>query len=324
MCDVSDCEGLGVKSLEWVIFRLQEFAPWKEGSPEGGRIKRLGELAIVYRLLRRVDADPRNRISALASALPEIHAFILDQCEAIEYKELVRKRLKEGFFLLIPYLILRSFGCRIGYHEDSLRRMVRLGFPGSVERVPHRAMETQYCMWISGLREEEPPWPSLYGATFLKQVRSLIHLDRDDAYAITHTLMYLTDFGGLAASLDVTEIERVEQVLKCLLIHHARVADWDLTGELLLGLGFLARTSSAIYQAAEAGFLRFAWQSDGSLLPHTPDRCGEGAAASNVTRDDSGEKSEREIFDHRYHTTLVGLMHCAAAHLHSRSQVKCD
>jgi len=312
MHDLPDYEDLGAKSLEWVIDRLQEFAPWKEGSPEGDRIKTLGELAIVYRLLRRVAADKRNRIAALASTLPEIHAFLLEQCEAVEYRELVRKRLKEGFFILTPYLILRSFGCRISYHEDSLRRMARLGFPGAVERVPHRAMETKYCLWISGLHEEEPAWLSLYDATFLKQVRSLIYIDREDVYAITHTLMYLTDFGGLVASIDAGEIERVSEILKCLLIHHARTRDWDITGELLLGLGFLARTSSATYRAAETAFLRFAWQSDGSLLPHTPSACGAKG----------GEESEREIFDHRYHTTLVGLMHCVAAHLHSKPQVK--
>ena len=62
---------------------------------------------------------------------------------------------------------------------------------------------------------------------------SYVRLDDEAAYAITHTLFYLTDFGGRGAALSHRQRERAVDLVEVLLLHYWRTGRWDLVGELL-------------------------------------------------------------------------------------------
>jgi hypothetical protein len=128
-----------------------------------------------------------------------------------------------------------------------------------------------------------------------------LNLDDEAAYAITHALFYLTDFGVRPAPLKAVEMNRVVDLVEGLLLHYWRTGNWDLVGELLVNLNCIDlncfdRCCSDIYAGA-AGAYDAAWRADGALSPRR----------SNV----GGASGDEETFGTCYHPTLVAVLYCA-------------
>jgi hypothetical protein len=267
-------------SLEWLNNNIDRFSPREGGELSEAGIKALAELAIAYAWLE----DCRSRASPLAGLSPLQKSF-----------ELWRA------------LALRPSGHRSAYHEDTLRLLRRWRYPAVTETVPYRVLDRQYFLWKFGSLKREPNWRKLYQTTTLARTRCIAHLNREDAYSVTHTLFYLTDFGNRPLPLDDYEKTRIKEIVEALLIHYWRTSYWDLVGELLINLECLKMTNSVCYRGASNAFQR-AWLEDGAVPPHPIE---SEADSDDPKSNDKGPAAAVASFWRHYHTTLVGALYCA-------------
>ena len=260
-------------SLRWLNSELHGFSLPDTAKPSGASVKALSELAIAYAWL----VQCRNRLSPLANcaaletSLELWRRFIIGECQKRTYAESARRYPAQAFNLLVCYLALRSSGYRSTYHEQTLRLVHRWGYPAITETVPYRVLNNQYFLWKSGLTRHEPSWQTLYKRTILARAHCIAYLDRDDAYSITHTLFYLTDFGNRPLPLPDSDRIRIKEIVEALLIHYWRTSDWDLVGELLINLECLNMGKSVCYTGSANAFQR-AWLKNGAVPPHPIER----------------------------------------------------
>jgi len=288
-------------SLDWLSANLDRFSPIGVEQP-GPKLKALSELAILYDRLRAVTAPRLRERLLLSDVLRRWRQFLVKQCEHRSYAELGRRLPAYAVPLLLPYMVLRPTGYTSPFHEETVRTTISKGFLFFEELLPYRQLDRSYFLWKAGLLPAEPDWPDLYAKTTLATAPDVLHLDRDAAYAITHTLFYLTDWGRRAPTFAAPEIERVTSILDCLAIHYWRLQHWDLLGELLANRMAVQPRKSHLIAAATSAFLK-AWRPEGCIP-------GEGVLIPGL---DSASAAERDeiIFRECYHATLVGVLVCA-------------
>jgi hypothetical protein len=289
--------------IEWLSRNLHQFSPFEKSDPTP-RIQPFAELAILYERLRSVPSGALAKRLELPRHLRRWRRFLLDHCEDRAYAELARRIPSNTYALLLPYLNLRATGHRLPFHEETLRRAQARGLLFSAEMVPHRVLDREYFLWKSGLANCEPDWLKFYATTGLAMAPDALHVDKEAAYSITHTLFYLSDLGRRPPPFDAAEAERVTRILDCLMVHYWRLRHWDLLGELLANRVSMPAPESRLAMGASAAFLN-AWRSDGCIP-------GEGHEIEGL---DKSPPSERQsvIFRGCYHTTLVGVIYCVSA-----------
>jgi hypothetical protein len=291
-------------SLEWLTNNLNRFSPWQDNLLSDAGIKAFAEFTTLYAYLEE------SRTGSLAESLPlsenllTWRSFILRHCENPAYAEMARKRPPQALHLLLPYLALRATGYRSPFHEETLKRLKRWGFPRASEVVPYRLLERQHLLWKSKYLHREPNWYRLYRNTILGRRCSLVYLDQEAAYSITHTLFYLTDFGNRPLLLKAVEVKYITEVVECLLVHYWRLGHWDLVGELLINLNCLGTHESPFYAGASRAFQN-AWRNDGAV-PAERDSVKKLQSRTELEKDDL-------IFRACYHTTLVGVIYGSTA-----------
>lgn len=302
-------------SLRWLNSEIHGFSLPDTAKPSGASVKALSELAIAYAWL----VQCRNRLSPLANcatlerSLELWRRFIIGECQKRPYAEAARRYPAQAFNLLVSYLALRSSGYRSTYHEETLRLVRRWGYPAVTETVPYRVLNNQYFLWKSGLTRREPSWQTLYKRTILARAHCIVYLDRDDAYSITHTLFYLTDFGNRPLPLPDSEQTRINEIIEALLVHYWRTSYWDLVGELLINLECLNMGKSVCYTGSANAFQQ-AWLKNGAVPPHPVESKPDHVDPTNNEKGADEDKSADErtkFFWRHYHTTLVGVLYCA-------------
>lgn len=287
-----------IAHLNWFARNLAEIKPCVDGEFDFSGTKALVEFTLVHACLDDWRRRIGTRYGIFVRHAAEWQGFITEAIEDKVYAEAARKNPPHAGFLLMPYLILRQGGYRSSYHEGTLRLVEKWGYPRTREVTPYRLLERELFSWKAGCRASEPDWHGLYLSTTLAAPGSLAFLDRDGAYSITHTVLYMCDFGARRAPLDHSEREAAIRVVECSLLHYWRIGNWDLVGELLASLDCLDSPASVIQQGAAAAF--HAAAIDGAV---PADRAAaeqihrEGAAMSSATR-----------FSLCYHTTLVSIL----------------
>jgi hypothetical protein len=301
-------------SLRWLNSELHGFSLPDTAKPSGASVKALSELAIAYAWLlqSRNKISPLANCAALQTSLELWRRFIIGECQKRPYAEAARRYPAQAFYLL-PYLALRSSGYRSTYYEETLRLVHRWGYPAVTEMVPYRVLDCQYFHWKSGSTKREPSWEPLYKRTTLARAHCIAYLDRDDAYSITHTLFYLTDFGNRRLLLPDSERIRIKEVVEALLVHYWRTSDWDLVGELLINIECLNMGKSVCYTGSSNAFQR-AWLENGAVPPHPIEREPNHVDPTNNDKGADEDKAAGEatkFFWRHYHTPLVGVLCCA-------------
>jgi hypothetical protein len=104
------------------------------------------------------------------------------------------------------------------------------------ERVPHRELEQDWLAWLMG---GPAPLQETMCRTALVKGTDLITGSRDDVYALTHSLLYATDFGNLKPRFPQTDDGDVIATARSALAGALDDDDFDLAGELLLTWPFL-------------------------------------------------------------------------------------
>jgi hypothetical protein len=283
-------------SLDWVTANLPRFAPDLDRL---GTLSAFGELAILYAYAEASRGLLADHLP-LERHLPAWRQLIMSQCQAQVYVESAWRQLSIAHAIVLPYLMLRSTGYRFSVYERLLRRMQWWGYPAGSEAVPYRVLDREFFFWKAGYVRGEPNWYRRYRDTTVGKRCSPVYLDLESAYAVTHTLFYLTDFGGRRLALPTSDMKYIRSLVNALLVHYGRVGNWDILGELLVVAPSVGGCNATVYEWAADAFAR-ARRADGAV-PANSSTATTLLEASESTLDDL-------CFQHCYHTTLVALLY---------------
>lgn len=172
------------------------------------------------------------------------------------------------------------------------------------ERTPHRMLEQAWIKKTGGYAlPAAADIGKIIAQSALNQPIDLLHGTRDDMYAFTHALMYVSGFNvsswPMPRSRKTILSEAEGMLVRCL-----EEQDYDLAGEVLLAWPLTGESWSAIAVFALGILARV--EDEAGFLP------------SPATRVDtmerlSGENRKKYLFATAYHTAYVMGLLCAAA-----------
>lgn len=198
---------------------------------------------------------------------------------------------------------------RLGYRDAAFDRLLRQALDSQAhsgrERVPHRILEQE---WVAKTWPE--PKPRRRGATSLTARRSilnhpmdLINGTRDDLYAFTHAIIYVSGFRIQPAPLPrprpVILAEAEAMLARCL-----DEQDYDLSGEVLLTWPLTGKSWSPAAAFAFRVLTRV--EDQATFLPTAATRISELNALEGIER-------TQYLLATSYHTAYVMGLLCAAS-----------
>lgn len=270
-----------------------------EPEAQVGATKVVGETAFL--LLAAMPASRRfpelhRQISELASQLIP-HA----RAEALRVGLCMRPALARDYGL--GHICLSAIGFPDPTFDRLYRQSVEAVGAGSVERVPYREMEQRWIdrIW-SGSRGKTRDDTRLARLSMLGRSPGALIASREDIYAFTHALFYVTDLGERSAVLP-RSIRAILEDAEAALARCLDTEDYDLGGEVLLAWPLL----------------RYRWSSSASFAFRVMARVEDqvGFLPAPTTRLERYRQLEREedrkryVLATAYHTAYVMGMLCA-------------
>jgi hypothetical protein len=284
------------RSLSWAGHHLDLFQA--ADAPDGRvqtTLKPLVELSLLCMLCRRHaefdhDSRIRNMLAVSAETWSTRHGCdrLVRNPDAFRLHAIWHESLVHG-------------GALRGEDRPIVQAVVDHGYVTATEEVGFRDLDLRHLLDLGGYRHHLPSYRSLYRQTVLGRGGPVLSFNHVDAYSVTHTLFYLSDFG--ARPLDAIpqrELPYVRWILEVLLGQYLLREDWDLVAELLLGAACVRwKPPDALCNAAWNGLIG-AQRDDGAI----PSRSFEEDAC------DALPEIERRAyaFEHSYHTTLAAAI----------------
>lgn len=211
---------------------------------------------------------------------------------------MMRRQNLFPFYLMIM-LALEAGEQPIPGLRASIRRQLELGAADARESAPWHQIDLRYYLDLAALPHGMAGERELFRLSTACRLPSLTHMSRIDAYAVTHVLFYLADFGtrNLRPVLG-DRFDAVAEAVTMLLGMFVFLADCDLVGELLICCRCLGIRPEPFHSAAWE--LLFSSQTPDGDLPR-----------STLRSDDMPEKpadAAEARFRANYHPTLVALL----------------
>lgn len=304
-------DAVWLRGLAWVEARLAEFVlPAPVDPDDVFPLKALGELARTADLLCR-SRDLPPEMQARSRSLLD---FAWGQFgEGRLFAELLERRPLP--VLGTMYSIFEPHGFS---HEGTRQALARVAGPRGValtqvmprSRAPREPL-TRYgpdgavvlalslaLAWrVIGLAS---PWsePRLFPRTALAACPRVDQLDESQAYSLTHTVFFMTDFGSRPQDLPAACREYLDDNLARWVESFRRRGHFDLVAELAL------TCCCAGGEAAWAESVLKASQAEDGMVP------GPGLRSQALV---AGVTPERRRFLENYHTTLAAIMASFAA-----------
>nr|AEA09218.1 hypothetical protein Lip018_ORF007 [uncultured Acidobacteriota bacterium] len=205
----------------------------------------------------------------------------------------------------LPHVCLTRLGYRDSAFDGLLRKSLNSQASAGRERVPHRTLEQEWAAaaWSEPKSRRRPIASRTARRSILNHPMDLVNGARDDIYAFTHALMYVTDFNLRPAPLprrrSVILAEAEAALTRCL-----DDQDYDLAGEVLLSWPLTGTSWSA---TAAFGFRVLTRVEDKATFLPTPNtRIGELKALEGIRR-------TQYLLATAYHTAYVMGLLCAAS-----------
>lgn len=233
-------------------------------------------------------------------ATSELLAAIRSRYDSARVLATLRRQPVQVATLGATLIVLWKRGLATEEEVHGLHAALSSPYVDSTERVPFRLLDRRWVLSVAGQGDfiDQAALSSSAGCRSMHP----IYMSREDAYAITHTVMYVTDFGaasppdhlsaGLRDTLD-------DCLIWCLVAH-----DYDLVAELLLARVYLCRSLGAVGRVAWRDCISV-WDQLG-FLPSPTLHADAFLALSS--------ESERVQYAHHhmYHTVLVAGLLCSA------------
>lgn len=182
---------------DWCISNIEYFNPLKWVSAEERYVRRksFSELSM-YLYILRLHSRPINQ---------KIRQFVLDICSSNSYAALAISK-PSAFNVLLASFLYPHFEKTINTktrfllseycNEPSLSLM---------ERVPYRYLDWDYCCKVLDLKKDLSLQKNALSLSCLRGRPVAGLINDDDAYAITHSIFYLRNFGAPVAMTSETQ-----------------------------------------------------------------------------------------------------------------------
>jgi len=298
---LDDLDVLSTGTLGWIRHNIKLLDPSSADElPATLKVKSFLELAQLCRLWARFRPDD--------DGLDELTSFVRDIWQRSDFSRLVAADISSDRLFALVYGALAPAGVTTGFHRAALAKLVANGDLTAHGKLPYARLETRYYAELAGVGHGIESYPELYAASILAKLVTSgpISITVMDAYALTHTIWYLTDFGFRDPVLTYEDRERVLQVLGRLTRFCIQSNKWDLLGEFLLAQFCLGgnpdNCSSMVVGIARLRQIQLA---NGAI----PGRSAEEQPAKSATMVDQFQKC--------YHPTLqAGLASLAIFSAH--------
>ena len=196
------------------------------------------------------------------------------------------------------HLVLTRLGYPDRDFDRALARALAAPTAAARERLPHRELEQD---WLASLVGEPARFTGALERTALVQGVDLLTGSRDDIYALTHALLYATDFGNQMPT--PSESVDLRATVQSAVAGALDDDDFDLAGELLLAWPFSGAAWGPVPSFAFA------------VLAHVEDEVGvlPSLALDGVAYAQQPPESRRSyVTAATYHTGFVMGLLCAA------------
>ena len=275
-------------AMQWLGRNLQFFDPLSPWSPLP--VRRSIRAAIELALLCRVWAKLKPATDVLYEA-----TVLLEKIWARpEFPLLID--MHGGTYADIhklAYVALAPAGAREDVREAALARLKADGYLLPLAKSPYRQLEIRYFADMANAEHGLEPYRDLAGKSLLVRLPAS-PVSQKDAYLLTHTVFYLSDFGCCDLDLPADVRDRAERFTRSMLDFCVRQNLWDLTAELIVATVVLGG-GSVDTPSGQAGIRCLAQaQLDNGAIP--------GASAADRARP---SQAAAEFFRKAYHTTLV-------------------
>lgn len=276
--------------------RLDEYGElWKD---ELDPFVSLGDKVVVETALLAFIAARTNRPRVVAVA-QELADTLAPYARSTRNRSLLLRFPHTACSLGAAHIALTSAGSIDPGFDQLLGTCFTSGHAEALERLPYRAMEMR---WLRGLYHgERADFADLLGASILSTVAHPVHMSSAEAYALTHALMYLSDFGRDPLPHGV-DAQRCAEMLDASIAWHLVGENFDLLAECLLGASFTRQPWTP--------YARLGWR----VLSRAWDRLGFLPCPSfdpNEYAELRNDQARAYAFRHTYHTMHVAGMLCA-------------
>jgi hypothetical protein len=287
-----------LRALTWLNRYSREFSRCRiDGTVEPDRLKALAELAVMLFCYVRAtgdrQSDPVQRIIGTLTRVQNNEAF----------QQLPLRSPDEFVPVCDVYSGLRLVGHDVAEQRAILERVINSGILNQIDRLPQGHMEVQLSVESAGLGASWKPQRQ----RALAPIPDAILLGDDQAYALTHTIMFQTDFGAHPERLGSHALLRDR--LSMLLIRYCRERSYDLLAETLLCWDAIRLSQTPLTNGAWNVFLLGQDRWGGFPSRHESN--------APVDPNKRPRPSRRSRFFRHYHTTLLaviaGCLHAVAS-----------
>jgi hypothetical protein len=280
------------------IERLDEYSvQWQTGETGAIRLvdKVATEGALLLLLARRVASEWADVDSGCAALAAELVPRIRNP----RLRRLLVRSPQTAATLGAGHVFLTAAGFPDATFDELVRGALDDGFAETVERVPYRLLDQRWTRNLTA--SDRRGFDDLLSFSILRSRAHPFYMTQADAYAITHAIMYSTDFGRhrLPARLDP---ERVRAMVEEGLAWHILSEDFDLLVEYLICAECLGMRASPYAQFADR-LVHRTW----AELQFLPGPTFDPQRYRGLAR----KAADAYAVEHMYHTNFVGGMYCA-------------
>jgi hypothetical protein len=286
-------------SINYIHANLHQFDSSLDPFGFNTHLKMLSELSLLFRLYKRRYVTMRDH---------RVKDFILFTMNSIKRSNYLHRLIRTPELLPFYVEIYVSLN-ECGFELEDLRKciisVVKQESLICREQIPSELMNLCYLLTRAKIIDHVPTLKELYYKIMLSKSLPVLFLNLDDAYNVTHTIFYLSDFGfKKITQIPSKHIPEVYWAITSLIAIYLLEENWDILGELLLCCHCLRWYPDPIY--------RFAWfrlletQRNNGSIP-IPRLQSSNVQQTEDIRDNALIGTE---FVQNYHATLIAAMAC--------------
>lgn len=263
------------------------------------RIRLTDKIAAEAAMLLMLGCRVRRPGTSLDEACARLGGALAPLIRSDRLRRLIVRSPQVAATLGSAHVYLTAAGFPDPDFDELIDEALEGGFSDSVERVPYRALDQR---WTRNLIASEPArFDDLLVKSILRSPAHPFYMTESDAYAVTHAVMYVTDFGRSHLP-SILSRPGVEALVAAGLAWHLVSGDFDLLVEFLICAECLDRREDPAARFA-AHVVEQVWRELEFLPGPTFDPERYRALA--------GFEAAAYAFHHMYHTNFVAGMYAA-------------
>ncbi len=288
----ADLDRLADAAIDWVVTHLRFFDPYSacSESAEHRQVKAALELALI--------SHCQTRLGRGDGPLREATALVRRLWQLPEFQQLISSQPGHAAQYELIYAALAPAGIDGSLRAAALARLEASGHLLATGKSAYTRLETRFYADKAGARHQLESYEELIDQSILVRLPDQVPVTITQAYTITHTSFYVSDFGARRPALARSEAsERARNLVSDMLDYCVQQDMWDLIAELLITLACLGADPLSL-PSGVAGLrcLRQAQLPDGAIPGRSAAQRSEASA------------SPAEFFHKSYHTTLAVIL----------------